>query len=155
MRWTIWTNWWKKWKTLKIYLLRQNTEARTWSLNLTTWLTSWKTLLTLSRRLYGRMGNQRSLVRAVLVVAWYWVCCLPLDKCKACLEVIRSETILAGPHSYHQECFTCAHCHQALGDNFYCVDDKNYCEDHKEVTRDTWHVTHLTSALTNITFSPP
>merc|ERR1711953_1232595 len=52
--------------------------------------------------------------------------------CHACEELIKSDTILAGPHHYHQHCFTCAHCNQALADNFYCVDNKNYCPQHKE-----------------------
>ena len=55
------------------------------------------------------------------------------ETCHACQDLIKSETILAGPHTYHQECFTCAHCSKALGDNFYSVDNKNYCEEHKEV----------------------
>ena len=62
---------------------------------------------------------------------------IALESCHACEELIKSETILAGPHHYHQHCFTCAHCNQALGDNFYCVDNRNYCPQHKEVgTRD-------------------
>jgi len=57
-------------------------------------------------------------------------------KCRACDELIKSETILAGPDHFHQECFTCEHCGQALGDNFYSVDNKNYCQTHKEAALD-------------------
>ena len=55
------------------------------------------------------------------------------DTCHACSELIKSDTILAGPHHYHEQCFVCRHCGARLGDNFYCVNNNNYCLQHKEV----------------------
>ena len=56
-----------------------------------------------------------------------------LDNCHECGDLIKTDTILAGPHHYHEQCFNCHHCGVRLGDNFYCVNSKNYCIDHKEV----------------------
>jgi len=56
-------------------------------------------------------------------------------ECHTCKELIRSDTILAGPHHYHEQCFTCAHCNVTLGDNFYSINSENYCLQHKDVNK--------------------
>ena len=55
------------------------------------------------------------------------------DECHSCKELIKSDTILAGPHHFHEHCFTCAHCNMRLGDNFYSINSENYCLQHKDV----------------------
>ena len=32
------------------------------------------------------------------------------DNCASCNEQIKSDTILAGPNHYHENCFVCQHC---------------------------------------------
>jgi len=56
------------------------------------------------------------------------------NNCHECGDLIKTDTILAGPHHYHEQCFNCHHCGVRLGDNFYCVNSKNYCIDHKEAS---------------------
>jgi len=56
------------------------------------------------------------------------------NSCHGCGELIKEDTILAGPHHYHQECFSCEHCNVSLGDNFYSVNGKNFCVQHKDVS---------------------
>ena len=55
------------------------------------------------------------------------------DECHSCKELIKSDTILAGPHHFHEQCFTCAHCNMRLGENFYSINSENYCLQHKDV----------------------
>lgn len=42
--------------------------------------------------------------------------------------------MLAGGASYHQNCFTCHHCTQILGEKFFVVGGKNYCPQHQAVS---------------------
>jgi len=60
-----------------------------------------------------------------------------LGTCHSCHLSITDSAVLAGGHTFHQDCFTCTHCHQRLGDQFFVVADKNYCPLHQTVALDS------------------
>uniref|UniRef100_A0A8D2KWA6 LIM zinc-binding domain-containing protein n=1 Tax=Varanus komodoensis TaxID=61221 RepID=A0A8D2KWA6_VARKO len=46
-----------------------------------------------------------------------------LEKCGACRDLITDQIVWAMGHGYHPECFTCAACGRAMGDETFAVGD--------------------------------
>merc|ERR1711962_1336955 len=73
-----------------------------------------------------------------------------LGTCHSCHLSITDSAVLAGGHTFHQDCFTCTHCHKRLGDQFFGVADKNYCPLHQTVALDS--CTRCDAALEGVPF---